>query len=294
MTKQIRKPGGELMLYLATEGVLSTEIEKLQRTPEGWEQMLPQILDLLAKVAIALVLIWVGRKIIILSIKALERVLQTAKVETTLRKFLIPAVRSVLHVFLIFFIVDFVGVPSSSILAILGSAGLAVGLALQGSLSNIAGGVLILLLKPFLVNDYIKEHAGGIEGTVRSIGLFYTTLMTSDNRIIVLPNGNLANSSISNFSQRPIRRVDLKVKVPYTVDLQETKKLLEEALLSQEHRCEDKEIFVFVEELEERVVVLGFRAWFPNEHYWKSKVSLLEKAKIALENQQKIEREKVT
>ncbi|GHU63561.1 mechanosensitive ion channel protein MscS [Clostridia bacterium] len=271
------------MLFLEVESILTEEIEKLKNSKQWWEKISPQILNFFIKFILVIILFCITRRMISLLVKCLEKIFQKANIEPTLRKFLIPAIRGILNVLIFFFFIDFLGVPSSSIVAILGSTGLAVGLALQGSLSNVAGGVLILLLKPFRVNDYIYEHKENLEGKVKAIGVFYTTLITGDNRVIVLPNGNLANSSISNFTATPTRRVDLQVGISYESNLSKAKKILEEVLQNQENRCLNTEVSVYVAELKEHAVILGFRAWFPSELYWETSVALLEKVKLALE-----------
>ena len=138
--------------------------------------------------------------------------------------FVLPLIKYALYLVLIFIIMGLFGIATTSAVAVLGSAGVAVGLALQGSLSNFAGGVLILLLKPFRVGDYIIEHSGGKEGTVTEISIFYTKLLTIDNKVVMVPNGTLSNSSITNVSTMEKRRVDLVVGIAYEADIRTAKR----------------------------------------------------------------------
>ena len=147
---------------------------------------------------IALIIFLVGRFLIKILIRLVKRFLDRTKTEITVSKFLLSLVRAICYVILVLIMLDTVGVKTTSFLAVLTTAGLALGLALQGSLSNFAGGVLILILKPFKVGDYIA--AGGLEGTVSKIDLFYTTLVTLDNKMNVVPNGTLSNASLTNYT----------------------------------------------------------------------------------------------
>ena len=154
---------------------------------------------------------------------------------------------------------------------------MAVGLALQGSLSNFAGGVLILLLKPFRVGDSIIEHSGGKEGTVTEISIFYTKLLTIDNKVVMVPNGTLSNSSITNVSTMEKRRVDLVVGIAYEADIRTAKE-------AEEARLPEEEILVFVDELGDSSVNMGVRIWVKTEDYWSARWRLTENIKYALDS----------
>ena len=170
--------------------------------------------------------------------------------------------------------------------AVLGSAGLAAGLALQGSLSNFAGGVLILLFKPFKVGDYIIEDAHKNEGTVSEIMIFYTKLATGDNRTVVIPNGTLANSSITNVTQQDKRRVDLYVGISYESDMKKAKELLAELAKKEMARLPEEDLLVFVDALEDSSVRLGCRLWVAVGDYWAVKWRLTEQIKEVFEENQ--------
>ena len=194
------------------------------------------------------------------------------------------AFRAVLAV-LIYFIGRKI-METTYIVAVLGSAGLALGLALQGSLSNFAGGVLILLFKPFKVGDYIMEDTHGNEGTVAEIMIFYTKLSTPDNRTVVIPNGTLANASLTNVTQQDRRRVDVYVGVSYDTDIRRAKKLLSEILLSEPSRMEEEDWQVFVDELGDSSVRLGCRLWVAAADYWQVKWRLNERIKEVFDENQ--------
>lgn len=178
---------------------------------------------------------------------------------------------------------DIFGIQSTSVVAILGSAGIAIGLALQGSLSNFAGGILLLILKPFKIGDYIIEHSNGNEGTVTNIDIFYTKLLTADNKMIAMPNGNLINSSLTNVTNEAIRRLDITVDISYDSDLKKAKQLMEEILIKDEARLEDRDLNVFVSELTNSSVIIGGRMWVKTEDYWPAKWRIIELVKVTFD-----------
>ena len=160
---------------------------------------------------------------------------------------------------------------------------MAVSLAMQGSLSNLAGGMLILLLKPFVVGDYIIEDGHGNEGTVKEIQIFYTKLATVDNKTIVIPNGTLANTSLTNVTAKDFRQLDLRVDISYDADLKEAKTLLEQLLKKDSSVEQEMDHNVFVDNLGESSVVLGVRAWVKTEDYWPTRWRLLETIKLTMD-----------
>ncbi len=206
----------------ATEAVeaLSQAGEQLQELTQNpglirtWlEGLVPDILNFAFQVLIAIVVYVVGGKLIKAVVKMVRRSMDKAGVDEGVKQFVIPLVKYALYVVLIFIIMGFYGFATKSAVAVLGSAGVAVGLALQGSLSNFAGGVLILLLKPFRVGDYIVEDSNKNEGTVTEISIFYTKLLTVDNKVIVIPNGTLSNSSLTNVSHMEKTSIDVTVGI---------------------------------------------------------------------------------
>ena len=171
------------------------------------------------RVLLAIIVFFVGAKLIKIVRKMVKKSLLRGNAEQGVIQFLDSFIKAALYIVLILFIGSGFGIDAASVVALLGSAGVAIGLAIQGSLSNLAGGVLILLLKPFKVGDYIKEDTGRNEGTVDEIQLFYTRLVTPENKIIVLPNGNLSNASLTNVTYAPDRRLDIKVGISYKADM---------------------------------------------------------------------------
>lgn len=246
-------------------------------------QLPEKALNLGIRILFAIIVFFIGVQVIKLLRKILKKSLTRAKADVGVVQFLDSLMKAVLYVLLIFMIASSFGVDAASIVALIGSAGVAIGLALQGSLSNFAGGVLILLLKPFRVGDYIKEDSNGNEGTVTEIQLFYTKLTTADNRVIVLPNGTLANTSMTNVTEASTRRVDISVGIAYDADIKKAKDVLLEMLHAEKATLKDKDIVVFVDELAESSVNLGLRCWVKKEDYWDAKWRLTENTKYTLD-----------
>lgn len=261
-------------LEVANAGVISDLLSKV----------LDGALDIGMRILLAILTFLVGAQIIKLVRKVVKKVLTRAEAEVGVVQFLDSFLKVALYVVLGFMIAAGFGVDAASIVALLGSAGVAVGLALQGSLSNLAGGVLILILKPFRVGDYIKEDAAGNEGTVSEIQMFYTKLMTPDNRTVVLPNGTLANTSLTNVTHADKRRVDIQVGVAYDADIKKTKEVLMSVLNGENAALTDMDKTVFVDNLGESAVVMGLRCWVKKEDYWDVKWRLTENVKYALDD----------
>ncbi|MGN1156346.1 MAG: mechanosensitive ion channel family protein [Agathobacter sp.] len=244
---------------------------------------MPAVLSFLLNLIWIVILLFIGSKLIKFAVKVLKDVMSKSKVESGVVTFLCSLAKYALYFVLGMMILSQFGVTSASVVAVLGSAGLAVGMALQGSLANFAGGVLILLLKPFVVGDYIVENGGGQEGTVSEIGIFYTKLLTVDNKAIYLPNGSLSNNSIVNVSAMDKRRVDITVGVAYNSDLAKVKDILTEIATNEEARLADQPMNVFVSELADSSVNLGVRVWVKSGDYWDAKWRMTEEIKYALD-----------
>lgn len=256
------------------------EASKLIETIEGF---LPKVFDFAVNVIIALILLFVGRIVIKYIIKFMDKFLKRANVEISVQKFLDSLIKVILYIVLIVIICGQVGIETTSFIAVLGSAGLALGLALQGSLSNFAGGVLILVLKPFKVGDYILDGSSGKEGTVKKIDLFYTYLDTSDNKKLIIPNGNLANTHIVNTSSNEKRRVDFELGISYEADIDKAKAVILQTAKSEEFVLKNEEIFVFIKELAASQVTVGVRVWSLNSNYWTVYFNLNEAFKKSLD-----------
>lgn len=242
-----------------------------------------KIMHFSVKFVLAVLIFIIGTRLISFLRKLLAKSLNRSEVEEGVKQFLDSFVKVALYVILIIFIASYFGVQTTSLVAILGSAGVTIALALQGSLSNFTGGVLILLLKPFKVGDYIIEDNHKNEGTVIEIQMFYTKLRTVDDKIVVLPNGSLANTSLTNLNLSPERRICLEVGISYSSDIKIAKKVIKRCIEETDNIMKDREINVFVSELADSSVILGFRFFVENEHYWSTRWEINEKIKVALD-----------
>lgn len=243
------------------------------------QNIIPGLIGFGIQVLIAIVVYFVGTKVIKWVRKLFGKWLDKTGVDTGVKQFLDGLLKAVCYIILLFTILSLFGVATASVIAIFGSAGLTIGLALQGSLSNFAGGILILILKPFIVGDYIVENGHGNEGTVKEIGIFYTKLATVDNKIIVIPNGSLANSSLVNVTSADTRRLDLIIDISYESSIEKAKDLLKEIGMKEEDRIKSQEIQVFVAELASSSIQMGLRLWVPSSEYWNIKWRILEQVK---------------
>ena len=234
------------------------------------------------RIVLALVVFLLGVQVIKLVRELVKKSLVRGKVDVGVQQFTDSFLKTVLYILLIFMIAGGFGVDAASVVALLGSAGVAIGLAVQGSLSNLAGGVLILILKPFLVGDYIIDE-GGKEGTVTEIQLFYTKLLTPDNRTVVLPNGTLANGSLVNITTDKYRRCDISVGISYGSDIRVAREALMDLLSGDSAVLKDREMRVVVDSLGDSAIQLIIRCWFTNEEYWDGRYRLTEGVKYALD-----------
>lgn len=263
--------------------VTQDTVEEVGRFARYIQDSIPKLAGFGVRVLIALAVFFIGRIIIRWIQKLVRRSLERSSADKGVVQFVDSFLKVGLYSLLIFSIAAKFGVDTASVAALLASGGVAIGLALQGSLSNFAGGVLILLLKPFEVGDYIIEDTNKNEGTVKEIQIFYTKLSTIDNKTIVIPNGMLTNSSLTNATAKAERRLDLKVSISYQADLRRAKALIEEILTADSCVMKDEEINVFVDELADSAVLLGARAWVKNEEFWPTRWRMLETIKLTLD-----------
>lgn len=279
-------------LTLATSAVDSTEevialetIEKVVENPgilrTYLEGMVPNLISFALQVVLAIVVYVIGSKMIKWVVKLVEKAMERHEVDTGVIQFLSAIVKYALYLILLMTIFGLFGVATTSVVAAVGSAGVAVGLALQGSLSNFAGGVLILLLKPFKVGDYIIQ--GGSEGTVYEISLFYTKLKTADNKVVVIPNGTLSNNMLVNVSHMDRRRVDIVVGIAYEADIRVAKNIMYNLAQNDAGRLPEEEAIVFVDNLGASSVDIGVRLWVSAADYWEVKWRLTENIKYAMD-----------
>ena len=263
--------------------VTKDTVEQVNSFVQYFQDHIPNLIGFGLKVLIALVVFFVGRLLIKWVRKIVKRSMERSNADKGVTQFLDSMLKFGLYGLLIFSIATKLGVDTTSVAALVASGGVAIGLALQGSLSNFAGGVLILLLKPFEVGDYIIEETNGHEVVVKEIQIFYTKLCTIDNKNIVIPNGMLTNNSLVNATARDERQLDLKLSISYESDLKKAKSVIEELIRNDKAILLEKDLKVFVDELGNSSVVLGARAWVKNEDYWDTRWRLLEEIKLALD-----------
>lgn len=252
--------------------------EYLQDLPE-------KLLNFSVTIVMALLILLIGGKIINVIRKILKKTLTARNTEVGVIQFLDVLIKYVLYCVLIVTIAGLFGIQTTSFIALLGSAGVAFALALQGSLSNFTGGVLILLLKPFKVGDYIKEDNKNNEGTVEEIHLFYTKLRTVDDKTVVLPNGTLANTSLTNVNTSPYRRIILPVGISYTSDIKKAKAVLKDIISKNEKISQDKVIDIFVDSLDESQVTICVRFYVKNEDFFEVKWDMTESIKLEFDKE---------
>ena len=234
------------------------------------------------RVVLAALAFLIGVQLIRLIRHVLKKALDRSRVDDSAVSFIDSFVKFGMYFILVLTIASGLGVDAASIIALLGSASVAIGLAVQGSLSNFAGGVLLLILKPFAPGDYIRDGAGN-EGTVENIDVFYTHLITPDHKSIVLPNGTLANGTITNFTKCPTRRLDISVGISYKDDIKRAKEVLINLLKADSAVLKDEDVMVFVDTLGDSSVILNLRCWTLQSDYWTAKWRLTEETKYALD-----------
>lgn len=254
------------------------EIANLKNISEEYfEQFLAFLPDLLG----ALLWLLVGWWLIKLIIGYIRKFFSRRGHDPALTKFLLNLVNGILIILLLISFVGMLGIQTTSFIAILGAAGLAIGLALQGSLSNFAGGVLILLLKPFKLGDWIEVN--GISGSVKDVSMFYTKLNTFGNQLAIIPNGELSNENIINYSAEDKRRDAITIGISYESNIKLAKDTLMGLLHEQENILKDPAPAVVVTELADSSVNLSVRFWAKNEFFWDCHWYTIEEAKTRLE-----------
>lgn len=282
-TAAVEETEPESMEFLANE--LGDKVEKLSQISwkEMFERYVPVACDYLLRIALVLMIFFVGRKLIKNIVSLCDQALKRHGMEVTVRRFFCNVINALGYICMLGILLQTVGLTATSLTALVASAGVAVGLALQGSLSNFAGGVLILLMKPFVIGDYIVQ--GNTEGTVKEIGLVYTELITADNRLIVIPNGTLIDSSIVNVTATGKRRLELSVGIGYKSDLKKAKEVLIRLGENDPARDPENPVNVFVSELAKSSVNLGLHVWVSSSEYWNAKWRLTENIKLAFDEE---------
>lgn len=265
--------------------IITESLENLQKmdknvVQEFLEDLVPDVLNFSVQVVLAILLYLIGKRLISFLRKFLRKSLERRNVDIEVRQFLDSVSKYSLYFILWLMILTLFGITTASVIALLGSAGLTLGLALQGSLANFAGGVLILLLRPFHVDDYIVSSATGHEGIVKEISTFYTRIQTADNQTVMIPNGKLADGAIVNVTGQQTRRMDIVVGIAYSADLLKAKKLLCDLVEKETRKLSDQPVNIFVSNLAESSVELGCRFWVKSEDYWQTRWDTLEEIKL--------------
>ena len=269
----------------AVAEVTQDVVEETMNFQKYLNDHIPDLITFGLKVVLAIVFFFIGRKIITWIRKIVRKSFERSNADKGVEQFVDSLLKFFLYAILLFSIVTKFGVESSSVAALIASGGVAIGLALQGSLSNFAGGVLILLLKPFVVGDYIIEDNHKNEGTVKEIQIFYTKLSTVDNKTIIIPNGTLANTSLTNVTAKEVRRLEIKVGISYDSDLRKAKKILAEILDREEKILKEDEVLIYVDNLADSSVQIGIRAWVKTDDYWPVRWKLLEEIKLTFDRE---------
>ena len=241
---------------------LNAEVDHLIKASQAW---IPMIMEYGSRVLLALITLAVGWWLINRLTAKLGNLLALRKADLALQGFISSLANIILKVLLVVSVASMIGIQTTSCVAAIGAAGLAIGLALQGSLANFAGGVLILLFRPFKIGDWIE--AQGVSGTVDSIQIFHTVLRTGDNKTVIVPNGNLSNGIITNYNRQPTRKVVFDVGVDYEADLQKVREVLL-ALADDPRVLKDPAPVVVVTTLGDSAITMSLRVWVDTPNYW--------------------------
>ncbi len=280
---------GEDIKEVAIQSAMETAndiSQEVSAIPEFVGKHIPDFVQFGIRALVAVLIFFVGRFLIRWLRKRVKYFFNRTNADAGVAQFTDSILKFGLYVVLVMIILANLGVELSSFMALFAGAGVGVTLALQGTLSNFAGGVLILMLKPFKVGDYIIEDTNKDEGTVKEIQIFYTKLTTVDNKTIVIPNGMLTNNSLTNVTAKNERQLDLRISISYGADLKKAKHLLEAMLVEDEKiMTETAEWSVFVDSLGESAVVLGVRAWVRTDEYWPVRWALLERIKLEFDEE---------
>lgn len=245
------------------------------------EKIIEGLVELGFKLIGLILIITIGLKLVKVVVNLLKKINGYGKLDKSVQTFLISLVNIVLKALVFITALAYVGIPMTSILTVFGTATLAVGLSLQGGLTNMMGGIMILIFKPFSVGDYIETHTDS--GTVESITIFYTILKTPDNKKVVIPNGPLSNETVTNYSSQSKRRIDLTFSVSYNSDVEKVKEILMDELQKEELVLKDEDIFARLSSHGDSSLIFTTRVWAKTEDYWTVRFNLLENVKKAFD-----------
>lgn len=266
------------ILKLADEVITETPVEK---TPITFTEILNQILSWLStegvKLVIGLFVLFILFKIINVISKKFKKRMEKKNKDKTITSVIYQILRKGLKILAILVFLGYVGIDTAGIGTVIASLGVGIGLALQGSLSNFAGGIVILILRPFKIDDYIEAQGEG--GTVENIGIFYTTLVTPDNKIVMIPNGTLANGTMTNYSAKELRRVDFNFSISYDADVEKAKRVIWDVIINTKNVLDEPSPFVRLKEYGSSAVDITTRVWVKNADYWTVYFDMMESIK---------------
>lgn len=256
----------------------------LEKNPTSafWDKVKELVATFGGQILSAIAVLIVGSFVVKLLSKGINKALGKTRLDPAVKKILEKFVKALLYVILIIAVVDILGVSMSSVIAILASCGLAVGLALQGALTNLAGGLMILIFKPFRLEDYVE--GSGVQGVVKDISIFYTTLLTLDNKKVLVPNGDLMNATITNYSSEPIRRVDVDYKITNDADAEQVKRVLLEACANTELILAEPAPFTRMTAVDDDTYIFTVRGWCKTADYWDAYFNTVENCSKALQD----------
>ena len=253
---------------IATAPTLKEAAEQISKLDfnEIWSQLVSSAIDLGLKILLALVVYWIGKFLIDLLYKFVKHTLEKRKIDLSVNSFLLSLIRIVMMFVLIITIIGILGINTSSFVALFASAGVAIGMALSGTLQNFAGGVMILLFKPYKIGDWIE--AAGVSGGVKEIQIFNTILTTADNKIIIVPNGKLSNDMIINYSKGGTRRVDWCFNISYGDNYDKAKEILTQFINEDKRILQDPAPAIVLDKLADSSVQVALRVWVDGADYW--------------------------
>lgn len=268
------------MTFMAAEtDFVETAEKELGKFEELLDNIWSGFCGKLPVIIAAIVVLIIGIFLSRLTVRLMSKAMDKSRLDLTINRFVRSAVKIVLYVLVVTVVLTLLGVPMTSIITVIGTAGVAVGLALQDSLSNLAGGFLILFSKPFRVGNYIQ--CSGVEGTVESISILYTKLLTGDNKAVFIPNGTAAGAVVTNYNEMPERRVDLVFGISYEADYDEAKKAIAEVVAKNEQVL--REPFIVLSSLDASSVAITVRLWTKSENYWSVYYRTLEEVRRAFD-----------
>ena len=251
----------------------------MQQLGKTWNWLSEKAISVL----VALIVLFIGIRLTKWIMKLVQKSFEKSKIDPTVSSFLLSIIQIVLYVVVFITVVSIMGIQVTSFVTLLGTAGVTIGLALPGSLSNFAGGVLILVLKPFVIGDYIREDTHMNEGTVISIDIFYTRLQTYDGKMVVIPNGTLSNTSLTNLTKQEKRRLDLMIPVEYGVDLRKVKEVMEGVIANEALILQDEPKDIVLDAFAEISMTMVIHAWVKTDDYWQAKWNVMEGVKNAFD-----------